>query len=204
MPGLTIRVDPRKEPGCELTSSLDDAGISEGEERPTHDRERDCRLLVEGRGLIEAGTANIFWRLILLSRRLIASLLLFLSSHSALAGEEGAWSVLKKSYAVNDGLRLVLESHQGEVFKGCSSLTIDIGEYDAFKWSFVASITGSLKPEKRQSIESLLAKLNGLIGAAVYVAERTPLKRITDCHFYSDGAVLENDSLFLYFRLYHR
>lgn len=133
----------------------------------------------------------------------IATLLL-LSTNHALAGQESAWNILKQVQSSKDELRLVFEPHRDEILKACSRLAIDIEEYDSFKWRFVAAITGSLKPEKKESIESLLAKLNGLVGKEVYVVERTPLRRISDCHFSADGAVLENDRLSLYFKLYRR
>ena len=138
-----------------------------------------------------------------MAHRFIGILLLLLPMN-VFAGEESAWNVLQEAKPLKDGLRLVFVSHQGEAFKGCPKLTIDIKRYSVFKWSFLALISGSSKPERKESIELLSEKLNKLVGKPMYIAERTPLERISDCHFSSDGAVLENNFLYLYFKLYRK
>jgi hypothetical protein len=136
--------------------------------------------------------------------RAISIFLIFLFGKSVLAGEASAWKVLTEIHSSKDSLQLIFNANDGDAFKGCrNKLKIDIEKYDSFKWDFVARITGSVRPESKESIDSLLTKLTVSEGKAIYMAERSPLKRIADCHFVADGATLEGNFLSLYFKLFY-
>lgn len=120
---------------------------------------------------------------------------------SVFAGDEGAWSKVDKVETGRNSLQLGLSSHNGELFKGCSSFVIDVDQYAWFKWNVQARLTRRPRPEREVPLSELRVQLLALQQRPIYVAERTPLKRVATCRFAADAAVLDENFLYVFFKI---
>jgi hypothetical protein len=118
-----------------------------------------------------------------------------------LAGNGGAWAKMDEVKMGKDSLRLVLSSHNGELFNGCSKFAIEIEKYDWFKWDVLARLTRRQRPEREMALPALRAKALVLQHRPIYVAEIGALKQVDACRFRADAAVLKGNFLYVFFKL---
>lgn len=69
---------------------------------------------------------------------------------------------------------------------GCKKLTIDVDQFDFFKWNIVAMVFSKNRPESSKHNEFISAARN-FVGKAAYFSLVSDPKRLSPCHLYVDG-----------------